>query len=45
MIPRFGTDPAQTRAPFGDTLTAGGGWTCHHPGWGCACERVSGRAR
>jgi hypothetical protein len=45
MIHRFGADPAQTRVLFRDTLTAGGGWTCHHPGWGCAREQARGRAR
>ena len=29
-----GTKSARTRALFGDTLTAGGGWTTPHPGWG-----------
>jgi hypothetical protein len=35
----FGPEPAQTRAPFGDTLTAGGGWSDAPPGSGRALER------
>ena len=45
MIHRFGAEPTQTRTFFADTLTAGGGWTCHHPGWGSAHDRVSQQAR
>jgi hypothetical protein len=41
MIHRFGADPAQTGAPFADTLAAGGGWTFSPPGWGSGREPES----
>jgi len=45
MIYTFGSQPAQTRALLGDTLTAGGGWTCPPPGRGSAREQAEGRVR
>jgi len=45
MIHRFGAKPAQTRALFRATLTAGGGWTSPPPGWGRAREQVKGRSQ
>jgi hypothetical protein len=45
MIHRFGAGPAQSGAPFGDTLTAGGGWTSSPPGWGRAREQEAGNAQ
>jgi hypothetical protein len=43
MIHSFGAKPAQTRAHYRDTLTAGGGWTSPPPGWGRAREQTKGR--
>jgi len=45
MIHSFGAELVQTRALFGDTLTAGGGWTSPPPGWGSAREELGGRAQ
>jgi hypothetical protein len=45
MIHGFGAKPPETRAFFGDTLTAGGGWTSPPPGWGSAREQEGRRAQ
>jgi hypothetical protein len=45
MIHTFGAKAPQTRALFGDTLTAGGGWTSPPPGWGRAREQMNGRVQ
>jgi hypothetical protein len=41
----FGTNPPAMRALFGDTLTAGGGWTKPPPGWGGARQLIGAAAR